>query len=50
MNLNPVQFLALEEEFTSLDTSAVAILPVSFEGGVSYGKGTASIVVQPAYN
>lgn len=42
MNLNPVQFLALEEEFTSFETSAVAILPVPYEGGVSYGKGTAS--------
>jgi agmatinase len=35
------QFLGLEREYTDLESAAVAILPVPFEGGVSYGKGTA---------
>jgi agmatinase len=38
---NDSQFLDLETNFTDMDTAAVAILPVPYEGGVSYGKGAA---------
>jgi agmatinase len=41
MKLNGKQFLNLTPPFCSIDTSAVAILPVPYEGGTSYGKGTA---------
>ncbi|HDQ44956.1 MAG TPA: agmatinase [bacterium] len=41
MKLYHKQFLDLEPEFTDLDTSAVAILPFPYEGGISCGAGTA---------
>lgn len=34
------QFLALPPEYSTVETSAVAILPVPYEGGISFGKGT----------
>jgi len=40
MNLNKIQFLGLEPEFTDFKKSAVTILPFPYEGGVSYGRGT----------
>ena len=40
MKLNPKQFLDLNSEFAEFKTAAVAILPVPFEGGVTYGAGT----------
>lgn len=33
-------FLAIEEEYSNYDDSAIAILPVPFEQTTSYGKGT----------
>lgn len=41
MKLNSKQFLDLDSEFTVFKTSAVAILPVPYEGGVTWGTGTA---------
>jgi agmatinase len=41
MKLNSKQFLDLSEEFTEFETAAVAILPVLYEGGVTYGIGAA---------
>lgn len=41
MKLYKKQFLGIEGEFVDLGKSAVAILPFPYEGGVSYGKGTA---------
>jgi agmatinase len=41
MRLNDRQFLGLDPEFTKLDTSAVTVLPFPYEGGISYGAGTA---------
>lgn len=41
MNLNPVQFLGIGDPFTDPGLSAVAVLPVPYEGGVSYGRGAA---------
>ena len=38
---NSLSFLDPEEIFTRHETSAVVILPVPYEGGVSSGKGTA---------
>jgi agmatinase len=38
---NEYQFLHPENQFTDMNTAAVAILPVPYEGGVSYGKGAA---------
>ena len=40
MNLYFKQFLGLDQDFIDFATSAVAILPFPYEGGVSYGKGT----------
>jgi len=40
VKLHKKQFLAPEPEFTALKTSAGAILPFPYEGGVSYGRGT----------
>ena len=34
-------FLGLEPPFSDYETAAVAILPVPYEGGISYGAGTA---------
>ena len=42
MKLNVTPFLAPEPEFTAYDSAAVAILPFPYEGGVSYGHGTAA--------
>jgi agmatinase len=36
------QFLDIRPEFSNFDSSAVAILPVPYEGGISFGKGAAS--------
>ena len=41
MKLNPKQFLDPPPQFTHFRNAAVAILPVPYEGGVSYGTGTA---------
>ena len=41
MKLASSQFLGLENAFTGFNQAAAAILPVPYEGGVSYGKGTA---------
>ncbi len=35
----PNNFACLDAEDSSLEKSAFAVLPVSFEGTVSYGKG-----------
>ncbi len=41
MKLYSKQFLRLESGFTLFEKAAVAILPFPYEGGVSYGLGTA---------
>jgi agmatinase len=41
MKINPLRFLEIGEDFTHPDQSAVAVLPVPYEGGVSYGRGAA---------
>ena len=41
MKLASSQFLGLEKAFTDFNKAAVVILPVPYEGGVSFGKGTA---------
>ena len=41
MKLNAKQFLDLSAEFAEFKTASVAILPVPYEGGVTYGSGTA---------
>lgn len=41
MKLNSKQFLDLDGKFAEFKTAAVAILPVPYEGGVTYGAGTA---------
>lgn len=41
MKLNSKQFLDLSAEFAEFKTAAVAILPVPYEGGITYGAGTA---------
>lgn len=41
MNLNPKQFLNPDPLFCDKESAAVAILPVPYEGGTSYGKGAA---------
>jgi agmatinase len=42
VNLHSKQFLDCDDPVVSFDSAAVAVLPVPYEGGVSYGKGTAS--------
>jgi agmatinase len=53
MNLHQKQYLGIEREFTAWQTSSVAILPFPYEGGISYGSGTArapeSILEASAY-
>ena len=41
MTLYSKQFLGLESEFTSFEKAAVVLVPFPYEGGVSYGMGTA---------
>ena len=41
MKLNPKQFLDPPPPYTHFKNAAVAILPIPYEGGVSYGTGTA---------
>ncbi|MGD8393699.1 MAG: arginase family protein, partial [Desulfobacterales bacterium] len=41
MKSNPLQFLDPPPQYTDFRNAAVAILPVPYEGGVSYGTGTA---------
>jgi len=41
MKLNARQFLEPGDRFTRFETAAVAILPVPYEGGISWGRGTA---------
>ena len=41
MKLNPKQFLDLDAEFSDLKSAAVAILPVPYEGGVTWATGAA---------
>ena len=38
--LPPENFLGLDEQYSAYDTSAVVILPIGYEGTVSYGQGT----------
>lgn len=40
MKSHPFPFLDLEPPVSDFDTAAVAILPVPYEGGISYGQGT----------
>jgi agmatinase len=40
--LPPDNFLGLDEEHSAYDTSAALILPIPYEGTVSYGQGTRS--------
>ncbi len=42
MILAEKQFLGIEKQFTDFNQSTVAILPFPYEGGVSYGTGTAA--------
>jgi N1-aminopropylagmatine ureohydrolase len=41
MKLNSRQFLDLDPEFAEYNTAAVVILPVPYEGGITWGTGTA---------
>ncbi|MBN1480178.1 agmatinase [candidate division KSB1 bacterium] len=41
MRLHTQQFLGQENEYTDWESANYAILPVPYEGGVSFGKGTA---------
>ncbi|MFC1811436.1 agmatinase [Thermodesulfobacteriota bacterium] len=41
MRLNPKQFLDLDAVFSEFESAAVAILPVPYEGGVTWATGTA---------
>jgi agmatinase len=41
MKLNDKQFLGLDSVYTVIDTAKVLIAPVPYEGGISYGTGTA---------
>jgi agmatinase len=41
MKLFPRQFLGLEPLFSNWERAAAAILPFPYEGGVSYGLGSA---------
>ena len=38
--LPPENFLGLDDHSSAYDTSAVVILPIGYEGTVSYGQGT----------
>ena len=38
--LPPNNFLGLDEEHSAYDRSAALILPIPYEGTVSYGQGT----------
>lgn len=42
MKLYAKQFLGVEEKFFNYPTSAAVLLPFPYEGGVSYGSGTAA--------
>lgn len=42
MKPHPIPFLGLPEKETRLATAKVAVVPFGYEGGVSYGKGTAA--------
>jgi agmatinase len=42
MKMNSKQFLDPPAEFSDFKNATVAILPIPYEGGVSYGKGTAA--------
>ena len=41
MKINEFQFMDVGPEFSDFDAAAFAILPLPFEGGISYGAGTA---------
>ena len=41
MKINPKQFLDPPAQYTDFKNAATVILPIPYEGGVSYGKGTA---------
>jgi agmatinase len=41
MNRHIKQFLDLPAEFSNIETSAAVLLPVPYEGGISFGKGAA---------
>jgi agmatinase len=41
LTLHAKQFLGLEPEFTAIENAKVVILPFPYEGGISYGAGTA---------
>jgi agmatinase len=42
LTLHVKQFLGLEPEFTAIENAKVVILPFPYEGGISYGAGTAN--------
>lgn len=41
LTLHAKQFLGLEPEFTAIENAKIVILPFPYEGGISYGAGTA---------
>ena len=41
MKLNKTQFLGIENEYTNPQTAENILIPFPYEGGVSYGRGTA---------
>jgi len=41
MKINPKQFLDPPAQYTDFKNAATVILPIPYEGGVSYGRGTA---------
>ena len=41
MTLNDTQFLGLEKKYCSFSLAKFVLLPVPYEGAVSYGKGAA---------
>ncbi|MEN8692368.1 MAG: agmatinase [Desulfobacterales bacterium] len=42
MKTDPQPFLNPDPEYTALENAAAVILPIPYEGGVSYGKGAAA--------
>ncbi len=41
MELNKTQFLGIDNDYTDPDKAQTILIPFPYEGGVSYGKGTA---------
>ena len=46
MKTDPQPFLNPDPEYTALETAAVVILPIPYEGGVSYGTGARPLHLQ----